>query len=443
MIRYINLKNYKSLVDLQVDFMRTKTEPKQIILIYGENGIGKSNFATAFYTLNETMRTMTSIENWKKIIEDIKETTNVDEKYKTFFEKNFKNNFKDIEMIIKDCKTINSIGNMAIELGFKYNGKDGVYKIEMDDNEIVSETLEYIINKNKTSFFNINKNNIYINNNIFDDKNYFNEFNELVDKYWGKHSFFSILSYEIEDKKIGYVQSKISKALNNVWFFLKTICTKVQTGSHFEFGTIGTTHIKIKNFEKGTIPLKYENELNKIEIFLNEFFTSVSSDIKKVFYLKEKNENIIKYKLIVKKLIYNRLIDIDFNLESTGNHKLLELIPYFVSVCEGQTVIIDELDTGIHDLLVDNLLNNLLTYIKGQLIITTHNTLLIESNIKKENIYVFNVNRNAEKTLIPITSFTGRIHKNINPRKKYLSGIYGGVPIISTIDFDELIESLE
>lgn len=443
MIRYINLKNYKSLVDLQVDFMRTKTEPKQIILIYGENGIGKSNFATAFYTLNETMRTMTSIENWKKIIEDIKETTNVDEKYKTFFEKNFKNNFKDIEMIIKDCKTINSIGNMVIELGFKYNGKDGVYKIEMDDNEIVSETLEYIINKNKTSFFNINKNNIYINNNIFDDKNYFNEFNELVDKYWGKHSFFSILSYEIEDKKIGYVQSKISKALNNVWFFLKTICTKVQTGSHFEFGTIGTTHIKIKNFEKGTIPLKYENELNKIEIFLNEFFTSVSSDIKKVFYLKEKNENIIKYKLIVKKLIYNRLIDIDFNLESTGNHKLLELIPYFVSVCEGQTVIIDELDTGIHDLLVDNLLNNLLTYIKGQLIITTHNTLLIESNIKKENIYVFNVNRNAEKTLIPITSFTGRIHKNINPRKKYLSGIYGGVPIISTIDFDELIESLE
>ncbi len=443
MIRYVSLKNYKSLVDLQVDFMHTKTKPKKIVLIYGENGIGKSNFATAFYTLNETMRTMSSIEYWKKIIEDINEAKNMDEKHKSMFEKNFRNNFKDIEMIIKDCKTINSTDNMVMEFGFKCKGKDGIYRIEMNENEIVSESLDYILNKNKTSFFNITKDKNYINNGIFKDKNYFDEFKELIDKYWGKHSFLSILSYEIEDKKNGYVKKKISSSLFDVWFFLKTICTKVKGGNHSEFGTIGSTHIKIRDFDRGKINLKYESELNKIEEFLNVFFTSISSDIKKVFYIKEKNEKFVKYKLMVKKLIYNNFVDIDFSLESTGNQNLLELIPYFISVCEGQIVIIDELDTGVHDLLVDNILNNLVEYIKGQLIITTHNTMLIESDIKKENIYVFNVNRNAEKMLVPITNFTGRIHKNINPRKKYLSGVYGGVPIVSTIDFDELIENLE
>ena len=122
---------------------------------------------------------------------------------------------------------------------------------------------------------------------------------------------------------------------------------------------------------------------------------------------------------------------------------LLELIPFFISACEGQTVVIDELDKGIHDLLVDKILDNIIDYIKGQLIITTHNTLLIESRIPDKDIYVFNVNRNAEKELVPITDFNGRIHKNINKRKRYLLGMYGGIPYMSDIDFDELIENLK
>ena len=90
-----------------------------------------------------------------------------------------------------------------------------------------------------------------------------------------------------------------------------------------------------------------------------------------------------------------------------------------------------------------NVLDNIIDYIKGQLIITTHNTLLIESRIPDKDIYVFNVNRNAEKELVPITDFNGRIHKNINKRKRYLLGMYGGIPYMSDIDFDELIENLK
>ena len=212
MIRYVRLVNYKSLVNLHVDFMKTKNKPKKMALIYGENGIGKSNLATSFYTLNETMSTMSSIESWKQFVEKAQVESKGTE-YKDFIEKHFKSRFKDTEMIIKDCKTIGATENMILEYGFMLKGKNGMYRIEMDDYEIVSEKLEYVINTNQTYYFDINKRTRKINSNIFMDKKYYNDFLELIDKYWGKHSFMSILSYDIEDNKRGYVKKKISNNL--------------------------------------------------------------------------------------------------------------------------------------------------------------------------------------------------------------------------------------
>lgn len=442
MIRYVKLHNYKSLVNLYVDFMKTKTKAKNLILIYGENGVGKSNFATSFYTLNETMRTLSSIEMWKKFVEDNSEDLKENE-YKDFFETHFRPRFKDTEMIIKDCKTIDSTDNLVLEYGFVYKGKNGIYHIEMDDNEIVSEKLEYVINKNQTYYFDLKPNSMKININIFKDKDYYNEFYKLLEQYWGKHSFMSILSYEIEDKKNGYIRKKICNNLYAVLCYLKTMCTKVKGGNHSEFGMMGTQHQMMGKLDKGKISIKKEDELNKVEFVLNEFFTTLYSDIKKVYYEREYKENYIKYNLIMTKLIYGKLIDIDFKLESTGTQNILDLFPYLISACEGQTVIIDELDTGIHDLMVNSILENISRFIKGQMIITTHNTMLIESDIPNENIYVFNVNGNAEKELIAITDFNGRIHKNINPRKKYLNGVFGGIPTVSDVDFEDIIDNLK
>ena len=440
MIRYVKLVNYKSLVNLHVDFMKTKTKSKNLVLIYGENGIGKSNFANSFYTLNETMRTLSSIEMLKKIIEKKEDKSN---QYEDFIEKYAKHSFKDIKTIIDDCKTIDSKDNMIMEYGFICNKKKGIYRIEMNNEEIVAERLEYVISKNQTYFFDIDKRNVKINNNIFTDKSYYNEFIELIDKYWGKHSFLSILSYEIEDKKREYMNKKISKNLFDVLLYLKMICTKIKGGNHSEFGIIGTKHNLIDDLEEGKILVKYEKELNKNEYLINEIFTNLYSDIKNVYYKKINEDNYIKYKLFCKKTIYGKTMDVDFSLESTGTQNILTLIPYLISACEGQTVIIDELDTGIHDILVKNLLECISKYVKGQLIITTHNTMLIDSSIPHDNIYIFNANSKSEKEVIAITNFEGRIHKNNSPRRKYLNGVYGGIPMPADIDFEELIENLK
>ena len=58
MFTSIHLENYKTFSNLTVDLAQKSDIPKNLILLYGENGAGKSNFAAAFFTLAETMRTM-------------------------------------------------------------------------------------------------------------------------------------------------------------------------------------------------------------------------------------------------------------------------------------------------------------------------------------------------------------------------------------------------
>ena len=58
MFEYIKLKNFKSFGDITFDLTDKNGNPKKLVLIYGENGIGKSNLASVFYMLSETLRTM-------------------------------------------------------------------------------------------------------------------------------------------------------------------------------------------------------------------------------------------------------------------------------------------------------------------------------------------------------------------------------------------------
>ena len=57
MITYVKLKNYKSLVDFEVDLTDSKNNPKKMVIIYGENGAGKTHFISAFFTLSDILRT--------------------------------------------------------------------------------------------------------------------------------------------------------------------------------------------------------------------------------------------------------------------------------------------------------------------------------------------------------------------------------------------------
>lgn len=438
MFTSVRVKNYKSLVDLNVDLADKKNVAKPVILIYGENGVGKSNFASIFYTLHETLQTM-SVKSTIQEYMDRTDRETLDEDFLKFLSKRL----RDTEAIIKDCKTINVSENMLLEFGFVMNGKPGSYMIEYDDTKIVHERLDYAFNKNRTTLFDITMDDIKINDKIFTDNEYKNEFIELLEKYKGKHSFLSIMVYEVEDKADGYVLNRVHPNLYAIIGQFMTMSIRVKSGNRGERGKIGIWHEILGNLESGTIGIDEEEELNNAERMVNEIFTLTYSDIKQAYYKREIVDEKIKYSLFLKKMIYGRIVDVDFELESTGTQHLLSIIPFLMMSVEGETVIIDEIDTGIHDLLVNNILSNVMDSIEGQLIITTHNTMLLESDIEPKYIYTFMVDKDAKKTLAPIVIYEDRAHPNLNYRNRYLKGMYGGVPIGRDIDFDELWDILD
>ncbi|MFH5835164.1 ATP/GTP-binding protein [Proteiniclasticum sp. C24MP] len=441
MFTRIFVKNYKSLIDLDVDLSSKKNESKSLIVIYGENGIGKSNFASIFYTLRESIETMSIKSMLQKLLNsNVEDENHVPDK---LFRELLQRQAKDTESIIRNYKTINSEENMELLFEFTIGDKRGQYLISYDDQKIVEEKLDFALVKNKVNLYQMKNQKYKLNDNLFTDADYLRDFKEMIEQYIGKHSLLSLLSFEVEEKAESYVENKIHPELLHILNSLKKVSVKVQPQSLSKRSTRGGALNLLHNLRSGLLDANDSEKLNRTEKMLNEFFTTAYSDIKQVYYLKKNEKSNIRYELWIKKKIYGRIIDISFSQESSGTIQLLEIIPYLLMSIEGDTVVIDEIDTGIHDILIHRLLSNMSELIKGQLILTTHNTMLLDSDIDPQSIYVFFVDSEANKLLVPITNFENRAHPNLNYRNRYLKGMYGGVPIPQDIDFEELIEILE
>ncbi len=189
---------------------------------------------------------------------------------------------------------------------------------------------------------------------------------------------------------------------------------------------------------EGNISLDKKDILNKTEKLLNKIFTQLYKDIKKVYYVIKEDSHGIYYKLYLTKTIYNKEIDLDFSLESYGTIKILENLEFLLASINNNIAIIDEVDNGVHDLLLDNIIDNLYDDINGQLIMTTHNTLLLESHKLKDAIYFFSTDDKGNKKLEALSNLESRVQKNLNIRKRYLSGLYGGIPESKPIRFKDL-----
>ncbi len=437
MFEYIHLINFKSFGDVLFDLRDKKGNPKRMVLIYGENGIGKSNLASAFFMLSETLRTMDVRDLMQSILSE--KPAEID---KDLLSRFFRMRYKDLETLIQDNKMVASDQPMLIEVGFRLNGKSGRYLIETDENQLIHEKLEYVLGKNKGIYFDIMPDKLVINNKIFQDRTAYNEIKSSCKMFWGKHTLLSILLHESDDKANAYIRSQISDNFQTVLSFFTQLSCKIMFGSHQERGKISLPHEIFGNFEEGTILAKDEVLLEKAENMLNAFFRNTYRDVLKVFYKRTKDENAVHYQLMQTKRIAGKDRDIEFSMESTGTQSLLQLLPYMLVVVNGATAIIDEFDTGVHDILVKKLAQSLYANLTGQLIMTTHSTLLMEANIPKECIYVINELSDGSKEIETITHYDPKIHENTSIRNQYLKGTYKGIPEPSEINFFSLLSEL-
>ena len=260
--------------------------------------------------------------------------------------------------------------------------------------------------------------------------------------YWGKHSLLSILLHESDDKADEYVKEQISENFDVILDFFSRISCKVKFGSRQERGIIGLPREIFGDYDEGKLSIEDELLLDKTEKMLNAFFPCINRDVAKAYYKRTKKEDYIHYQLMLSKIIAGQSREILFSMESTGTQSLLQLLPFMLVTVKGSTAIIDEFDTGVHDLLVKNLVQSLYETISGQLIMTTHSTLLMESAIPKECIYVINETDDGFKEINCITHYDKKIHANTNIRNQYFDGKYNGIPVKSKINFSELLNEL-
>ena len=125
-----------------------------------------------------------------------------------------------------------------------------------------------------------------------------------------------------------------------------------------------------------------------------------------------------------------------FREESDGTQKMFALIgPWIDALSNGNTIIVDELDTKLHHLLNVFLINLFHDPTQNknnaQLIFTTHNTNLLNLDFfRRDQIWFTEKNPHTGSTdLYSLLEFGPRKDKNI--QKGYLAGRYGAIPFIN------------
>lgn len=430
MIRYIKLQNYRSFTNLNLNLMSKNGIPLKLVILYGENGAGKSNLINVFDTLYDTIQTM-SLRN---MIMDFLDKNSDSGQIKDI---SSLKQLTDITRIIQENKTKDSDSNMSIEIGFQLNGKNGTYYIEFDNNQIVQEQLEYTIEKNKGLYFRIDSDSQKISNTIFGNAK--NEFSSALERFWGKHSALALLFNAKNEFSEEYFTKNTHPFLLNILNYIQSFCVYM-TNSSYKYGIIDNKDtLSPANFANGEIPVSEEYKLERAERMLNKFFKATYHDIKNVYYKKSISGTSLTYELYFSRLISGSERSISYSDESCGTSNLIYLLPYCIAVAHNRVVAIDEIDNGIHDVLLLNLVKSLYKNINGQLIITTHNTMLLNEYEFKDSFFFIDVDDTGTRSINTPADFGYRIQEGSNVFQNYIRNTFKGLPWSNMdIDFDDI-----
>ncbi|MBA3927782.1 AAA family ATPase [Listeria rustica] len=446
------LKNFRSLTDVEIDFTEKANAPKNMIFIYGENGSGKSNVIQAFSILKESISTLNKVQDFMKLKVKIQEEADV-----TSFSDNsgviaqfLSNQLNSLNLgdLIKNTKTIASKENMLIKYYFIFNKVEGSYELEFNsENNLVSEKLYYLIDKRRGDLFSIRYEEDVIitefNKKLFIDTALEEELNNFVEQYWGNHTFLSIVNNAIHTKNNSYINKNINKNLLEFILFITDSSVCHRTGNYSSKTSQRVLNPVFTNLISGEIDTEDIQDLDEAEDIVREYLMALYSDINNVYYKRSQGEeDEVQYKLMLKKFIGNKEREIPGSLESSGTKSILELLPMLLSLIYGGTVIIDEMELGIHDVLISKIVAQIAGEAKGQLIVTSHNTNTMNS-LKPSNVYTIRTDTSGQKTIKSINNLTGkRIQKNNNLQDMFLAGFFHGVPNPDDVNFKVMLEKV-
>ena len=444
MFTKITLENFRSFDHIVFDLTEKGNVPKHLAVLYGENGAGKSNLMSAFVLLPELTRTMDVRDAYERLL--TRDAIFQDEKMEKVMREQMRHSLRDMSAIIKDYRMIDCEDPIVAEYEFNINGNNGCYRVEFGQDEIVHERLEYVLNRRRGLYFDCSSDGILINDTVIqgtNGKDFLVDVKETAKRYWGKHSLLAILLYEMKDKSNAFGRDNVTENFNTVLREFRGLSCAVSMGNKSWEGLSSKLQV-LKRPLQGHLSLRRETELDYASDFFTQLITSVDLSVRKIFYKKEFHDDEIYYKLIEEKYIAGNYRRIDFERESAGNCQLLNISCYLLTACMGGVVILDEAEANIHDLLFQKLLEEIRPILKGQVIMTTHNTMLMEASFAREATYILSVDPDnpSDKKIRCISDYRKRTYAANNIRNKYLNCEYGGVPELRQTEFQESIEKI-
>lgn len=148
-------------------------------------------------------------------------------------------------------------------------------------------------------------------------------------------------------------------------------------------------------------------------------------------------KEIVQVKFMHEDVETHEAIEFDQEEESDGTRALFAFAGPWLDVIENERVlVVDELDTSLHPLIVHYLVRLLHRQNrKAQVIFTTHDTTLISQKIlRRDQIWFMEKDDKNATQLYPLSDYSPRENEAIE--RGYLNGRYGGIPFLKDLDFN-------
>ena len=425
----IKIKNVKNVKNGEIELESFKDIKKGIFNlfssdikgIYGPNGSSKTTTINSFKILKDIV-----LNNSIILSSDLYDLINVDENEAsielTFLDDSKIKRIYYYEIILnKDIKSKKGyIKNESLsfkeydDINKKYLSKNKLFDIDYlneDLNNIVkpNQTLSLIKKHNKRNFINLIKilTVAQTSNSSFIFKDSFNELLKSVDEFNSVTNlisrFKSFINYSMH---IYTLENLGSVYLNN--------SIQVISKSNNEY-----QKFDISLFRENIIEFKFKNllinYLKEIDLVINKIIPSMHIEMLDLGKSVLNNANVgFKFEIISNR----NNVKIPLRLESDGIKKIISLISSIIDIYSNKysILIVDELDSGIFEYLLGELLKGIKEDAKGILIFTSHNLRPLE--IIKNSIIFSSTIENERYITFP------RISKTENLRNQYLKKLF-------------------
>ena len=152
-----------------------------------------------------------------------------------------------------------------------------------------------------------------------------------------------------------------------------------------------------------------------------------------------------KVNAISTKIVYDKFETDLIAEESTGIKKLFSMLcPILDVLANGKVLICDELEAGLHEALVYELVKLFIsthTEHPAQLIFTTHETGLLNLDLfRRDQIWFTEMKAEDRSTDLFSLAEIRNVRRTENIQKGYIAGKYGGIPMLN-IDFAKIVEN--